>query len=123
MARLQVDSGAGPSSGKEVKEGTRKKQHKTADDEVRTVQCCDFGRLQLLVHVGFPWWRRRTAVTSAHPRYGLRCMLCCVCLRRDTLQGMLVFTLVHVACTVDGQATQQTSGCTAYGQAMQQTSS
>ena len=43
LARLQVDSGAGPSSGKEVKEGTKKKQHKHADDEVRTVQRCGLG--------------------------------------------------------------------------------
>ena len=110
MALLQVDSGAGPSSGKEVKEGTSKKQHKTADDEVRIVQCCDWGRLQLLAHVGFPWSRCRTVVIRAHPLCGLRCMLCCVCLRRVAVQGVLVFTLVRVACTADGQAVQQTSG-------------
>ena len=78
LARVQVDSGAGPSSGKEVKEGTRKKQHKSADEEVRTVQCCDMGRLQLLVHVGFSWSRRRTAVIGAHLVCGLRSMLGCV---------------------------------------------
>ena len=78
LACLQVDSGAGPSSGKEVKEGTRKKQHKNADDEVRTGHCCDMGRLQSLVHVGFSWRRRGTAVIRAHLLCGLRCMLCCV---------------------------------------------
>ena len=101
LARLQVDGKAGPSSGKEVKEGTMKKQHKNAEDEVSAVQCCDLGRLQLLVRGGFSWRRRRTALIRGD-LCGLRCMLCCVSsegkpfkgfLRREALQGLLVLHL------------------------------